>query len=299
MNYDLRNAGTNSLSEDEVSVAELWRIIVSEKIFILSAAVLLGLASLAASFAFSPAYRAEVLLAPVSADAGKDRLGGLANLAGQLGGLSALAGINVGQSNTRAVSVATLKSRVLTERYIKDENLLPILFASQWDERNRKWRTENPKKIPTLWDGNKLFVKKIRDVSENKTTGLVTLTIDWKDPVLAAKWANDLVSRTNSYLRQIAIEESNRNIAYLEQRLAATNLVELQQAIAALLGSEIKNVMLAQGNNEFAFHVIDPAAVPQERSFPRRVVFTIAGFLLGLVGGIFFVLMRRPNQTAN
>jgi len=47
-------------------------------------------------------------------------------------------------------------------------------------------------------------------------TGLVTLSITWNDPNIAAKWANGLVRMANDYLRDQAIEESERNIAYLD-----------------------------------------------------------------------------------
>ena len=206
-------------------------------------------------------------------------------------------GIGLGQGNTKAISIATLQSRVLTESYIRDENLLPVLFIDKWDEKNQKWKIDDPKKIPTLLDGNNLFDKTIRKVSENKLTGLVSLSIRWKDPIQAAKWANDLVTRTNSYLRQLAIEESNRNILYLQQQLKVTSIVEIQQAISNLLGSEIKTIMLAQGNDEYAFHVIDPAVVPEHKVSPKRMLYAVFGLVFGLIVSSLIALAQNALRN--
>ena len=44
-------------------------------------------------------------------------------------------------------------------------------------------------------------------VDEDKKSGLITLSITWKDPQVAANWANDLVKQLNEQLREQAIDE--------------------------------------------------------------------------------------------
>jgi LPS O-antigen subunit length determinant protein (WzzB/FepE family) len=111
--------------------------------------------------------------------------------------------------------------------------------------------------------------------------------------VQAAQWANDLVKVTNDYLRAKAIEKSERHIEYLKQQAAATDIAQLRSAIYSVLESEIKNAMLARGNDEYALKVIDPATVPERRSSPKRAVWVSVGFVSGLFLAIAFVFFRR------
>jgi uncharacterized protein involved in exopolysaccharide biosynthesis len=159
--------------------------------------------------------------------------------------------------------------------------LLPILYASKWDDRLGRWKPTDPQKIPTLWTANLYFKKSIRAVEMDKT-GLVTMTISWTDPVLAAKWANDLVKMTNDYLRQAALEESERNIAYLNEQAERTSVIGAKQAIYTLLETEINKEMIARGSKDYALKVVDRAFPPERASFPQTFLFMLLGCAAGL-----------------
>lgn len=255
------------------------------------------MAGLALSFAVPPVYQSDVLLAPVSANADA---GPLAGLAGQFGGLASLAGVSLnGEDKREAEAVATLGSRALVEELVRDENLLPVLFAHKWDPAANQWKGSDPEDWPSMWDAYQLFEKKIRLVSQDKKTGLVTLTIQWKDPEQAARWATELVGRTNRLLRQRAIARSERNTKFLQDQLNQTSVVEVRQAIYRLLENEIKTAMLAQGSDDYAFKILDPAIVPQERSKPKRSVFTVMGLVAGTaLAGLAAMVIGFPRSKA-
>src|SRR2546422_139895 len=79
-------------------------------------------------------YDATILLSPVSSQTTSSGLGALGSTVSQLSGLASLVGVNLaGSSGTKAEAVATLQSETLTERYIRDNNLLPTLFSGAWD----------------------------------------------------------------------------------------------------------------------------------------------------------------------
>ena len=192
----------------------------------------------------------------------------------------------------KAEAVASLQSDALTEQYIQENNLLPILYASLWDAQGKRWKVSDPRKIPTLWRANELFKKSIRTVKGDKRTNLVRLTIVWKDPALAATWANGLVKLANDTLRARAITDSERNIAYLKQEAASTNLVEAQKIIYSALRIEMGKAMLAKGTQEYAFKVIDPALVVERPVPPERIVWVPVGLLLGMFLSSFWVTLR-------
>lgn len=272
---------------DDIDLFDIWERLVKRWRLIASVTAAITILGIAAALTARPIYEAKVVML-VSSDENSNKLQSLSGIASQLG-LGAL-GLGSGwQSNHKAEALATIQSRILTEGYIRDKNLLPILFDKEWDAARKEWK--NPLKPRTLWDGNKLFERGIRIVAEDRKTGLVTLTITWKDKEMAAQWANDLVARTNAYVRQRALDLSARNLAYLNEELKSTNVVETQQAIYKLIEGEIKSTMLARGNEQYAFTVIDPAVAPQDKSNLRRLYVVIIGFFAGLTIGVLWALL--------
>jgi hypothetical protein len=138
-----------------------------------------------------------------------------------------------------------------------------------------------------------LFAKGVRGITENAKTGLVTMTISWKDPVQAAAWANGLVKLTNDYLRDKAIARSERNIQYLTSQAAKANALELRAAIFELLQNEIKTEMVSRGNDEYALKVIDPAAVPEKQASPQPVLLSLSAALAALALYSLIIVIRR------
>jgi hypothetical protein len=242
-------------------------------------------------------YEATVTMSPVSEEAGSGRMGSLGALAAQYSGLASLAGISLPGSGGRQVSVAVLQSELLTTRYIRDNNLLPVLFAKKWDPASKTWKVSGAAKTPTLWKANEFFRKRVRSVVDDKKTGMVIMSIRWNDPKLAAKWANDLVKLTNNYLRDKAIGESERNMAYLRDQAAQTNIVEARKAIYSLLEDEINKSMLARGREEYALKVIDPASAPERAASYGGLFLAAFGFAFGLFISVFWIFGRRILLT--
>jgi hypothetical protein len=237
-------------------------------------------------------YTASTVLSPVTEDNSSRLGGGLSALAGQFGGLASLAGISLNGNKAKDEAIAVMKSEMLTETYIHDQNLLPVLYAKLWDPVTRGWRTSDPDKIPTLWKANRYFDKTIRGITEDKK-GLVTLSIRWKDRRQAAQWANDLVKLTNSYLRNKAITEAERNIAYLNAEANKTSVVEVKKAIYTLLETEINRSMVARGREEYALKVLDPAFVPEKPSSAGPRLLALLGFGLGCTAVVLIAFGRR------
>jgi len=280
-----------TVPDDEINLLELWRVVMSYKWLIVAITLATTSLATAAAFIMTPIYRVEVLLAPVT----DDKAGGLAALAGQFGGLASLAGIDIGGSGSdTGQSIAFLKSRAFTEEFVRDNNLLPLLFYKKWDADKQAWKVEKLQDMPTMWQAFDLFDKKIRFVSEDKKTGLVTLSIEWRDRELAAKWASELVQRINKTMRERAIAEAEKSLKFLNQELQKTSVVDVQQSIYKLIEGQTKTMMLANVREEYAFNVIDPAAIPDENKFikPKRVLFILVGFIVGGVLGVSMAFVR-------
>jgi uncharacterized protein involved in exopolysaccharide biosynthesis len=280
--------------EDEIDLREYWRLMVENKrlIGVITSACAIG--ALVAAFVMTPIYRAEVLLAPVT----EDKTSGLSALAGQFGDIASLVGINLGAGNSVDESIATLKSRELTTGFIEEFHLKPILFAGQWDPKTKTWTRHwwhfgSDDSGPTDGDAYEKFDRDIRHVSLDPKNNLVTLSIEWTDPVLAAKWANDLVKQVNNVRRQEAVGDSKKSIKFLKEQLSKTGSVEVQQSIYKLIEAQTKNEMIASTRDEYAFKVVDPAVPPEKKLKPRRMLWLLTGLIGGLLLGAMVVVGRR------
>ena len=278
---------------DEVRLLDLWRAVWNGKWLIVLSSIAFAMLAIAMSFLITPQYRSQAVLSPVGSSGG----GGLASLAGQFGGLASLAGITLGAEDNVAESIAILKSRALTERFIRERNLLPVIFHEDWDAEKGTWDVDDPTEVPTLSRGVERFDKSIRQVNQDVETGLVILTVDWIDPVLARDWTQGLIAEVNADMRGRAIDQSKRNIEFLKGQLEATDAVELRTAVYGVMESEMKNAMMAAVRTDFAFAVIDPPVVPEKPAWPNRILLAVVGFFLGGVIGVLTALVRRPKAA--
>lgn len=271
---------------EELGLRELVQILYGKRWLILATVLFCTGAAVVAALAMPSEYEASTVLASSNGQANSSGLASLGSSLSALGGgLASLAGISLSGNEEKAEAVATLQSQELTERYIAQQRLIPVLFPQGRAGSPLPWGDHTP----TLWKAAQLFSRKVRGVREDPRSGLITLTIKWTNPQLAAKWANGLVSMTNDYLRGKAITESDRDIAYLNKQVNLTSSLELRSALYSLMESEIKKEMLAKGNDEYALKVIDPALPPEKRSSPNVPLWVIAGFLFGLF--LSFVLV--------
>lgn len=265
------------------------------RLVVISVAAIVTVLAVAYALLADQWYRARVVLVPSDVKSMRGMSGALGSL-GAVGGLASLAGITLG-ADDNAEPLAVLTSRDFTRDFITDLNLLPVLFADDWDAAAGRWKDADPDDWPDMYDAIKLFDEDVRYVKEDKKTKLITLSIEWKDRKLAADWANLLVRRLNERMRQRALKEAESHIAYLKQELATADVVPLQQSIGRVLESELQTAMLARVSEEFAFRVVDSADPPKWRAWPKRTQVVVLGAILGVLIGSFVVLVRHAFRT--
>jgi LPS O-antigen subunit length determinant protein (WzzB/FepE family) len=272
--------------DDEIDLWQLWETIWSGRWLIIAITSLFAVGGVTYALVAQEWWRAEVVLAPA------DKKGGMSGALSQLSGLASLAGVSVGGGDSNE-PLAVLKSRGFAREFITDMKLMPVLLED-FDAGD---------KPPDVRDALKIFTEQVRTVSDDKKTGLVTLSVRWKDADTAALWANELARRVNARLRAEALAEAERNVAYLQKEMGSTSVVSLQQSMGRLLEGEMQKLMLARGNEEFAFKVIDKATPPKLRDAPKRALIAVVATLAGGFLGILAVFLRqawrnRPPRPA-
>lgn len=220
-------------------------------------------------------YRADVVM--VAADQKS-----MSSALGQLGGLASLAGVSL-PSGSNTEPLAVLRSQGFARGFIENRELTRDILEGFGELSSDK----------DVRDAVKLFETKVRSVVEEKKAGTVTLSVIWRDPVVAADWANSMVRMLNERQRDKALQEAERNVVYLQKEIANSNVISLQQSLGRVLEAEMQKLLLARGNDEFAYKVIDPAVAPKERFSPRRSVIVALSFLAGLIFSSMVLISRH------
>jgi uncharacterized protein involved in exopolysaccharide biosynthesis len=284
-------------AERAPSVADLGKILRSSMWLILATVLLGAVVAGVVALALPPVYRAETMLAIVHHD---QQSGELSDLAGNLGGLASLAGIRLPTAGDNVdKTMAIFKSRAFTDKFIQEKDLLPVLYPSLWDPISRTWRVrQGSSRMPTVFKAYKLFNDDIRAIQLDEKAGLVTLDIEWRDPQLAAEWANDLVKRINKYEQEEAISEANKSIAFLQAQLLQTKMAEMRQLIDGLIEEQMRAVMLANVHDDYAFQVVDPAVIPERPARPKVTVIVVLGSIVGLLVGVLVAIYRSRLKAS-
>jgi uncharacterized protein involved in exopolysaccharide biosynthesis len=112
--------------------------------------------------------------------------------AGSLGGLS-----------TPADKILVfLKSRTIAEMVIKRFDLLRVFNAGKWDAEKSSWK--DPAKPPLMEDAVKKLGKTVTSFKKSKE-GTITITVEWKDPKLAAQIANYYVAALAEFMKDKSV----------------------------------------------------------------------------------------------
>ena len=295
-------------TDDEIDLRELFKALWKGKWIIIATTFIFAIGSVLYALSLPNIYKSDALLAPAESSGS----GGLSKMAGQLGGLAALAGVNLGagESSQTDLAVQVMKSRQFVEAFINKHDLLvPLMAAKGWDLANNKlildeelynpttgkWLRE-PNGLrgatPTAQEAFEVFSKEVLNVSQDKESGLYTVSVKNYSPYIAQQWVNWLIEDINKVMRERTIAETSQNLAYLNTQLQKTAVADMQSTFYKLIEEQTKSLMLAEVQEEFIFKVVDPAVVPELKDGPKRALICVLGTLLGGMLGVAIVLMR-------
>jgi len=300
----------NAESRDVIDMGAIFSTIWKSKILVGVTTLIFSITGIAYSLSTPNIYKSSVLLAPA-----KEKRGDLASIAGQFGGLASLAGINIGTGDTDQIVIAkeTLESRKFIAEFIKRHEIASIIYAAtSWDEEKKEWNfdpelydvetqkwkfdDEGETFKPSDWDLVKDFKEDHFRVSEDKNTGLITISIKSYSPIEAKMWAEWIVNDINEYIREKDVKEAERSIKYLEEKLEETTISGMQKIFYQLIEAETRTVMLANAREEYIFKTIDPAVVPEEKAEPKRAIICLIAAFLGFLIGIVIALIKNLIQ---
>ena len=293
---------------DEIDLQELFYVLLRGKWIIVSMTAFISIIGVIFSLLLPNIYESKALLVPVnSSNSISGAIGGYSGLAG-------LAGISLSSRGDEGNSVKALEkigSLSFFENNILTNIFLPDLMAvkswnlktntltydeSIYKKNSNEWVRDYsyPKKqIPSAQESFEVFITEHFSLSEDKNSGFVTLSIKHQSPYIAKQWAELVINEVNNFYRQKDKSESEKAASYLNQQISMTALSEIKQVMAQLLQEETKKLTLIEANQFYVFDYIDPPAVMEKKSEPKRFTISIFSALLGGMLSIFLVLIKH------
>ena len=294
--------------DDETDLKELFLVLLSGKFVIAVITAVFAITSVLYALSIPNQYKATALLAPAQSDGG-----GLSSALGQLGGLASLAGVSIGDgvSSESQIAQEVMKSWSFVEGFIYDINLEVEVYAAEgwnkssdelridddiYDVDSEVWLLEDAESgeltPPTSWQLFERFSDML-SVSEDKQTGLVSVSIEFYSPQVAKQWVDLYIAAINKHMQERQVTKVARSISYLEDQIAKTSIAEMQEVFFTIIEEQIKNKMVAEASPDYAFVVVGPGMVPEKKSKPNRALICVLGTLVGGILGVVIVLIRH------
>jgi len=299
-------------------IKAFWR----DRWIVIGVVFLAGALSVAYALTRKPVFTSEALLASPEED--KSALGALSGVLGQVSALSGMLGASAFGGASLDEVVAVLQSRDFSLRFILNHNLLPHLFP------DREWKNPPapaPATVATAPDSPtasdtavstaaalaaqkvdrdlKLTVEDILDRFEtmrsivvDRRTGFVSLKVRARQPETAQRIAQAMITDINDEVRRRSLNEARRAEAFLNQKIGSAQFESIRNTAAALLETQLKREVMAESRPDFALRILDPASLPETRSYPRRTTMVIIGGMLGSLVAAVIVLFRLRRQAA-
>ena len=308
------NAQNDTQYDDEIDLRELFGVLWAGKIKIIAITAVFAIASIIYALSVPNQYKATALLAPAKSDGG-----GLSGALGQMGGLASLAGISLGggESGEAQIAQEIMKSWSYIEGFIAENNIAVEVFATEgwskgsnelhiddelYDAETKTWSVKNNTTgvvgPPSSWELFKSFSERLA-VSEDKKSGLVSVSIEYYSPLIAKQWVDLYVESINRFMQQRQVTKVSRNIEYLQEQIGKTSIAEMQEVFYSIIEEQTKNKMLAEASPDYAFVAVGPSMVPEEKSQPKRALICILGTLLGGMLSVLLVLVTHYARKSD
>ena len=300
----MNNMNSKEYVEDEIDLSVLITALFQGKWIIIGFTSIASIIVVLYSLSLPNIYKAEALLVPISSN---ENVGG--NIQ-ELGGLASLAGISLSEgSDTSAIALEKLQSLSFFEEILLPQINLPDLMAVEswdpysnsitydkeiYDDSTKTWTREitslqTPE--PSAQESFTAFMEHIGALTDIKTR-LITISAKHQSPFIAKQWADLVIKELNIFYREKDKKEATFAVDYLNEQISRTRLSEVKLVISEVLAQQIQTLSLIEANENYVFDFIDPPAVMEKKSEPRRAIICIVGALIGGFLGAIVALFR-------
>ncbi len=282
MEIDKNSIAENGVDNNEVSLLGLLTVFARHKIIVIATPLVFGVTALAVSFLIKPTFISTAVIMPP-----QQQSSGVSAMLGQLGGLAGVAGLSP-LKNPNDLYIGMLKSRTVADNLINDYQL--------------KERYE----LKTM-DSTRKALERLSNVVDSKT-GLLSISVEDRDPEFAAKLANAYVKELVTLNQKMAIGEASQRRLFYEKQLksAKDELADAEVAMRKMqestgmvqLDGQVKGIIanVAQLQATIATKEVQLASIRSYASVNNPEVIRIQNEIQGLNTQMSKLTKGKPSE---
>lgn len=262
-----------------------------------------------------PTYSVSIGLLPTDSSGDVSLEGGGGTGLAALAGLVGMGGGPVPKFTRFVASLnATSVAKIMDEKY----DMVCRTYVGDCDPKTHVWREqkgfgawvrktiadiahlEDPSAPKTAVD-LATFTQNNVILSSDRTSHILTLTMDARDPKFAAHYLATLVEATNDYIKREDLSSVRPFVDYLNAKLASSSLNLAQHdALSALLVEQERRLMLSSVNVPYAASIQDgPNVTTSNAAIRMLAVDTILGLVLGLAAGFLTYFWKSSKRSGS
>ncbi|MBA4391253.1 MAG: hypothetical protein C0399_09985 [Syntrophus sp. (in: bacteria)] len=258
------------ITENEINLLDYVKVILRNTKLIVCIVVIVVVVTIIKSLLMAPVYEAKTVIIPAgvaSKDSGMSSL-----MATQFGIAPPTAPISAEITNI-------LKSNILKEKIIINNNLLPILLGPAKDDKSQPDGRR-------MWSAIRALTGMMK-VNFTPKDNVIEISVKFKDPGLAADLLRYTLAELTNYMSSETKRVAGTNQKYLESQLDKVADPFIKAKIYGMIAQQMETIMMAEVKENFAFKVLDPPRVPDRKIGPKRVQMVMISFVVALFLGIF------------
>ena len=300
----------NNINSDELDVINILRIIWSNKFYIAALTSLFALISILYVLSLPNVYKSHAVLLPSKKDSSID------TMLNQYSGLAGIAGISLpSDSSSRSQeAVARIQSfNFFSNYFLKDIAIEDLVATNGWNSENNrliynkkifipetaqwiKGTRFSKSGIPSKQEAYKIYLD-IINITENKKSSLVTLSVKHHSPFIAKQWTEIIIDKINKIMRSIDSKEVVESMNFLNKKYTESKNENIKKSFSALHEEQLKRMMIIDSNEDYIFEILDPPIVPEFKSEPKRSLMVLLLTSLGFILSTFFSLVLNYRKN--
>ena len=303
--------------DNTIDFRVLANVLIGKKNYIFLITLFFILIGTGSSFFLKKYYNAEISLYPAKND--------ITQGLGQFQSLAANLGMNSANNDQNFNIPDVVKSRLIASKAVnqkwKIKSGKSIDLIKLWNLNTLSWYSSLYKddidSLVVIEKAIKRFNNHVR-VSEDRISGLITISTTFQDPIIAASVANFIGNQVELYIQKENSAQSTKEKLFISGRLSIVKKelenselelkdfkernrgyedspelfmiysqlyreVEAKKEVYLTLQQQLELARIEEVKQSPILHILDHAVPPIRKSFPNRGLFLIISALLGLI----------------
>lgn len=242
--------------QEAIDLLAYWRVLTARKGFLAACVGFCTIIAAVASLFLPNMYRATAVILPLS-----NQMASFGGMAAELTGIPFVGNL-LSSGNPNGSLMALLQSQSLAEEVIRKNDLLRIFYAVESGDQKHNEDISIDDAISDL-QGMMIF-------TEERKTGTIIVSCEYKDPQIAAQIANSYLSLLQEMISQKAFTGAKRNRQFVAHQLSKHKRALLEAGKSLNLFYHDENVSNVRSKIDVST-VFDPSELPQSHAWGRRV----------------------------